>query len=523
MNIQNYASSWELHIVAAIGIVLQTSVLVYAHYSAHNSSLRGLLGTPPQILRAWYFTLIGTLSVVLGMFGCSSIIDHSTREERYCVKDGEAHILWLQKGKSVNDQVFYSYAVFAKGKRRVIMTSRRNDQITDPDHVESRAKFFGFLTTAASLLSLVGFVVQFMGLRAMHWSVPVAQMLATIIMTVLRAFVRRGLSKCPYSQPLPPGHEIDWLATRITEELHRSYLWKKPDQVQPNTWSRSIRNLVGWGHPTAIGPPRGFWSRGCLQWSVVTPNDMNGYEPLRHYDPQRASGRAQDVMEARKRLGVLTRWPSPYSTNATSVSTAIELVMNTLNLIQFVPGEEVFTWSMFTGGSQNITFKLQHQASGRWEVDLHEIEAALSLWIFSSLDVERGTTTDDEGNEIDQHQNIDGGDEKTPWLRRGTTPRKLGVRLLGPSSPSSRRDMRWWMGEGVRKVVEVDLSGESFNRIDSPEMITLGDHRTVGFAGQRVDPGEYRSRSLLETLAGDQLIESMVAMAPTKSRTTPSN
>lgn len=63
------------------------------------------------------------------------------------------------------------------------------------------------------LFSVSGFVLQFFGLRGIHWAAILAQLGTTLIMTGVRAVVRRCLSKTPIVHEHVLGaSELDWLA-----------------------------------------------------------------------------------------------------------------------------------------------------------------------------------------------------------------------------------------------------------------------------------------------------------------------
>lgn len=484
LNIHSHVAQHELYIVAIFGVLLQTTVLVYAYFSTYNSVWSHKLKSSPEAW-AWYCTLTGTLGVVTGMLGCSYIIDKSTSEEKHLIARGEGHILWLQRGETVNDQVFHSHAIFAKDKKSVIMTSRRNDKVTDPTQLESH--FFEYGTIASALLSLVGFVVQFMGLRGMHWSVSVAQVGATMVMTTLRAIVRRGLSDCPGAQKLPPGHEMDWLAVRFASCDDRLKLWEGLDRTPKAPPKKRLRKMFRQTPvPYSRVPTNDFWGEGSYDWGIVTGARSSGYEPLELIDPP--SNRAQRIVNSRKRLAYLTQWSGPSSDKATSVAAAIEHVMNTPGL--FESSEETFSWSMtaeFQGVLETIQFRVD-KVSERWAVDLAEIEAVLSLWEFS----------------VDQYWNDDlvqgrrgGWDMRGAWLKSGKASTQEGVRLLGPSMPLSRRDMKWWVSDGAKGVLQVDLS-QGAASLDSTVSITKGDYKVVGFGGRELEDGTWNTQPLSE-------------------------
>ena len=53
------------------------------------------------------------------------------------------------------------------------------------------------MTAVATLATVVGFVAQFVGLRALHWSATIYQLGVMLIMTIARSVVRRGLAEDP--------------------------------------------------------------------------------------------------------------------------------------------------------------------------------------------------------------------------------------------------------------------------------------------------------------------------------------
>lgn len=74
---------------------------------------------------------------------------------------------------------------------------------------------------AGVILGVAGFVVQFVGLRAMEWTVSIAQLVATAIMIVVRAWVRRGVTKEPRTEQLSTGFELEWLAMQVYDGASR--------------------------------------------------------------------------------------------------------------------------------------------------------------------------------------------------------------------------------------------------------------------------------------------------------------
>jgi hypothetical protein len=126
----------------------------------------------------------------------------------------EARIVWLQKSGTANDQVFKSSAIFPGQAQPVITTSQRRE--------DSPQRLLGMTleeakTVIGTFTSICRYFVQFIGLRAMHWSASAAQFGAIVVMAVLGALVRRNVAQPPKAQNLLPGHEMDWLAMTLED------------------------------------------------------------------------------------------------------------------------------------------------------------------------------------------------------------------------------------------------------------------------------------------------------------------
>ncbi|KAK3376271.1 hypothetical protein B0T24DRAFT_648286 [Lasiosphaeria ovina] len=174
-------------------------VLVYSGFVTYYPALAFLKDGMPVAPHAYPLTAGGTLILVSGMLICSHVVESSTVETRHRVKSGKAaQVIWLQRAGTVNDQSFASYAIFADGLRSVITTKT-------PQILQVKA-------VLGTIISICGFLVQFVGLRGMHWSASIAQLGATLVMTVLRTLVRRRLAEPLLARRLSSGYEIEWLA-----------------------------------------------------------------------------------------------------------------------------------------------------------------------------------------------------------------------------------------------------------------------------------------------------------------------
>jgi hypothetical protein len=214
LNLHGKAGRGELYVAAIIGIVLQLGVLVYAGIITYY--FRWFKDGNLVEDYGFLCTAIGTLVLVSGILLCAHVIESSTVETRYrpLRRDMEVQLVWLQKYGTVNDQSFESFAVFPETTLPQLTISRRADQAFDEESalpIDPR----GMKTVIGTITSLLGFVTQFTGLRALHWSVSVAQLGAILAMTVIRSAVRRHLAKVPKGMPLVREHELDWLALNL--------------------------------------------------------------------------------------------------------------------------------------------------------------------------------------------------------------------------------------------------------------------------------------------------------------------
>ena len=174
-----------------IGTLLQLGVLTYSGFAAYYPTLMLPKNEVPIVGYAFPCNAIGTLILVTGMLICSHVVESSTEEKRYGTKQGRvARMVWLQKTQIVSDQSFGSFAIFPKMARTLITTSQRPYRQGSKTHGNSLEKEGGPLyilkvkAVFSTMVSLCGFVLQFVGLRGMHWSASIAQLGATLVMAI---------------------------------------------------------------------------------------------------------------------------------------------------------------------------------------------------------------------------------------------------------------------------------------------------------------------------------------------------
>lgn len=375
-------SSWEMWFWATWGVIIQLGLLVFAGLAARYKGWGRTFSLGEDEDKAppiWAVALVfvGTLALVAGMMLCCFLIERSSKEKRWEFDTGaQLDVLWLQRGGTVGDQNFGSYAIFARAldrdgiwakvlakffsysSRRIFVTSHRDLQIDNPRS--------GFSTSVAmaAFLAMSGFILQFVGMRNLHWSFPVAQLGCTLLLTAIRSWVRRSLFSEPKATEIDIGYELEFLARSLGGEC------------QP--WSADWASIKG--------------------ESGTNGNGLRSDEDIKH------QATVDRVFSIRKRLGTLSPWESNCRDITLSLCKAIDGVMKALHetehiVLKDLSDVNVFTWNVriHTGTPLEHEVPVGYNADlpihikrsrpidnslapwGNWTVDKADLEALLSL------------------------------------------------------------------------------------------------------------------------------------------------
>lgn len=475
---------------AAIGTCLQLGVLIYSGLATYHPELELKKDDKPIEAYAYPCTAVGTLVLVLGMLLCGHVVESSTDEKRYePAKEWKARMIWLQQTKTVSDQVFESHMVYAQDDRQTIITSRRSERHGKRQSTAGATGGYSaeaddpsvalqFITTCGTAVALCGFVVQFVGLRGMHWSASIAQLGAVLVMVCIKAWVRRGLARSPACKPLASGFELDWFAKQLGS-IHRE------------AWSREQSKgseLVDNKTPSSAKSVDNRWIAVTGGKSSLVPTEqVQAHTPVLDNN---SIFDAQAVLDARKQLARLADWRGPACLEAVCLARAIECTMKALDIC-FPKEFKNFTWNIETcyigSQEQKITIRLFQQA-GVWKVDAAEVEAILSLWL-SSVDEEDlaiGVSYNHDGK---KHSEPKIGDDE--WLRTKGTTAKQSLRLLGEHTPSLTRDLQWWIPRDLLSILQVRKDEVAALRTS----LGVSKHRVVGY-GQHEEESTNQSPEL---------------------------
>jgi len=324
-------------------------------------------------------------------------------------------------------------------------TSTTTGDNIEPDHDSPTPP--QWLAVVCTGISISGFILQFIGLRGMHWSATVAQLGATLIMTVVRALVRLDATTKARAQLLPRGSELEMLALQlasvsITEPNNQAKppasnsasktgpreperLWK-PEYDKPTDYQGTPDGRRG---DTDSDGPRcnnQFQWELCIDWEMQDHRPADTQNQCIEFHKAAVPGQANtsNVLEVRKRLATLTKRKSLATKDAAALRNSLEVVMNGL----FGPAGKanVAVWPVpvkADGFEHNVYVNITRKDQ-KWQADEDEVEALLALVEFK--------------------------------YNLGRVGEKKGKRVLvlGPKSmtPSLYMDCSWWAYETLDSV-----------------------------------------------------------------------
>ncbi|KDN62943.1 hypothetical protein CSUB01_08487 [Colletotrichum sublineola] len=500
VNAHQQTSREKLRVVAAFGTILQLCVLLYSRFATYHPTLKFQKDGSPIESYAYPCTAVGTLILVLGMILCAHVVDNSTTEERYQPKpeiDMKVRMVWLQQTKIVSDQVFGSFVIYATNDQPFITTSRRTQKVRggrphpatrdgkhstsdDSNNVSATAGEAASLTLQVKtvlgmMTALTGFVLQFVGLRGLHWSASVAQLGAVLVMLGLKAWVRRGLATPPKAISLPPGYELDWFAKTLGEVGQAPWNSEATPgtETEPTGSGKELTSewMISCCGDAHLGPKKRDECQGDEQSDQLSDiSHLSNEEAAMSRDSERSVtgdvviADAQRVLKIRKDHGYLAKWQGNASAEAVSLARAIEITMNALiGSSTAIPG--TFYWSLdasYDGtGNCPINFEIARQPDGKWKAFANEYEAALSLWLSSANDETKKAARLSEQNKgkasgpsLENEKGTEHRNNKkdNARLRMEESKGEMGLRVVGSHTTALRRDLQWWVPKDLLRI-----------------------------------------------------------------------
>lgn len=406
---------WVIVVFIGIGVVLQGGVLVYSAVVQYALKL----SKNDELVSSYGFPLFaaGTLFLALGMFLCAEVVESSTDEITWVpTKPATTSIIWLQQGgQTVGDQRFESFARCTASNE--ITTSNKSTRTGRTSLVLLSVGF-----------ALVGFVAQFIALRAMHATVTVVQLGAVLVMTAIRSCAhiqRDGKNDIEHPEQVE-GHELDWLA----KNLHACVGWEVvAGPVMQEAEENENTPLLGAAR--SISPKPGRWSflgrvaNRDQKASLSPPGSSNS--SINTIDL------AITVMRTRAHLAELSKdWVLQLRDTVARLQRTLDLTMNeiygTITLNDGWKSKDSFQWSLpvkvqlSDGSTKQLFARLtmtrdrdQNEQWRPWVSKRCDLEAVMSLWV----------STLAEENRV-----------------RGPVK---NVRYLGLATPEAVKDYRSWI------------------------------------------------------------------------------
>ena len=460
---------------ALLSTTLQLSVLLVSGFTVYNQALFTRIGGPSRTYGFPLF-LTGTILLVVGMLVCSYTIEQSTIERSWSRigNDGSGlGIIWLQRKQSVNDQSFDPFLIVGHKNNDQVITSTRADPNSGDTNSDDATFAAHMLALSGAVLGLVGFFLQFQGLRGLSWPSSVAQLVAIILMAVIRASVRYSLSRRPQQYAATETFEMEWLSLRLV--LCRN------DQFPTPFLSNNGVNDDEISHHNFLPKDSLFWtivtadngssqktcyaSPGIMSREMVAPNqklpENKESEPSDH----------ELILKVRRRLGSLASWEGPASKDALSLCKAIESVMNQFFRPEPNKNWKTFKWSLKAQIGDDtmkpsdwpegkVSFAVEYNENG-WKADSSVFDAALSLWM--------------------SHMQRKSTPSQLDWLRQRAGTEVQYWRVIGDNSNKIlERDLRWWVNDILAE--EIVKSDATFSNRHN-----FGSMLVIGFQGFRYD------------------------------------
>ncbi|KAJ4176915.1 hypothetical protein NW767_015279 [Fusarium falciforme] len=471
---------WVFFAVAAMGLVLQAGVLALAgvgvwilHWNLIDA------GTPASRDYAPIMFITGTVLLCGGMWSCAALIGQTTRELRYR-RDRESaqrsHLLWLQPGPQViGDQSFDPF---------VYIDKRHDPLLCWTSSTKDFDEKFEVYTFFAVLAVLVGYIVQFIGLRGMKAWVSLAQLGITVVMSIFRGLLRmqrlgRYDNKLAEMNDLVAGHELDWLAFEIAlQEPQMQPFWHITGQhekaAEAQTQDDGSTN-VSQSHE--LSPPNheeSQYDRAATLGPEISPQYCT-----KSGEDQKGRTGYRDLLKIRERLSHLTGYPQlshiedskrqkwkddhvKVRTSARSLSAAIcqaaeclsqegRLICKGNITLRVKAVTSLDPRDSMTQAEQLIDIILKppgQSTQTNWNIDSAKLEAILGLWMWSLVSDKRLESTDDSGSKTSLAESV----------------KQLRIVSAGPADNSGdrktnrRHEMNFWLGSETVNLSDATLA-----------------------------------------------------------------
>ncbi|RYP68546.1 hypothetical protein DL769_005498 [Monosporascus sp. CRB-8-3] len=425
---------WVYFAIAGIGFILQTFTLALAGVGVWVldwtlSEDSDDSGTAARNYAPSMF-IIGTILLSAGMWSCAALIGQTTHEIRFERQGPQeswlSQLIWLQPGPQViGDQSFDPFAVFEQEDKPLKVWTSSTKDLT---------KKYEAHTWIAISMVLVGYIMQFIGIRGMRAWISLTQLGITVIMSFLRGMIRaqrlnrkdNALRDMP---DLVARRELDWL----TFELVKRSAGKRGPEHEPywqfNGSYREAREQCD----NSI-------SQNAPGLGIQSPEPDGDVEQADRFRSA-TMGSPKDVLNCEDMLSIRTRlahltghtpmsslssgqyqaWKDDYVTareNAHRLSSAVCMAAKSLHTSRR-PKRYELCIQISTGLDRNGSspehglievfvplWSPQNSQRSTWQIDSAMLESVLGLWMWSLLYNAQSLAYDDFGNQISRAEEV---------------------------------------------------------------------------------------------------------------------
>lgn len=203
LNIKNaIPEAWKVRSIMFIGLFVQIGVLTFNAIEVYH--WRWLRAGKTVASYGYPVWTTGTLSLILGVTLCAQVIETSTTV--YTLHppnlDKSSGLRMFKIQQKIPSLKLPGFVLLNDQNNHLVHFSKREWPLIPGNSAEgNRSTKRLLLTYLGSILTLSGFICQNIGTRELHWSAGVAQLGATLILVLLRAWLRRHVGDPP--QPAP--------------------------------------------------------------------------------------------------------------------------------------------------------------------------------------------------------------------------------------------------------------------------------------------------------------------------------
>ncbi|KAI0383605.1 hypothetical protein F5Y04DRAFT_287299 [Hypomontagnella monticulosa] len=400
-------SSACFYAVTVIGLILQGGVVVVAGTVSWKLQWTHD-GAPDELTdsinvstyREPMAFILGTISLCVGTFWCAALVGQITDELHFRRDDSKlgskSQLFYLQPGNQViGDQTFDAFAYFEDLKRPLVEYTTS---------WKAPRGIYIMSTWSAILLSLGGYIAQFVGLRGMSAWVSIAQLATTVLMSLLRGALRMQRLDSDLNQLIKErdkvvGHELDWLAFELVKKwgtytpgLRFSCSFVNNPPMDPSSINQglTIEKLVRGRY--RLARLTGHGTAGLKRWSYQNwPDEMVKVRSKARLLAKALCATAEALIPDETWLPDRGEYLSKFKDEGSiTIRTRVKVAI-------WCPDRYDYT-------QQFVEIPIKRPIQENWSINSAKLETLLGLWLWSTIVADASRDRSDYNSGSDMHQ-----------------------------------------------------------------------------------------------------------------------